>query len=727
VLERLARIYLEKAMSRQDAAAVLKEHGLGDEQAKELHKMRYDADELRLETSRRDESWDDKLKWYIGKKAISALGCFGCHDVPGFEWAKPIGTPLNDWGKKDPERLAFEDVEAFVDEHYYPVQSLTTDKGFGHGPKDDKEPIEQFFLDALKHHQRDGFLDQKLRQPRSFDFNRARTWEDRLRMPQFQFARKAKPLEGESQAQAQQREEAEAREAVMTFILGLVAEPVPLRFVDQLSKDRRAEARGKRVLEKFNCAGCHQLQPGLFEFNLRQPVTGEDGTRTSVLEALKAKYKDVIGSDEFKKDLAFEAAGEPPNALFRDHNARRGVAPANPDRILAHGLPIGADKEGVKLTEALRFNVKKDDAGQGEEGELSPGAYDIPAAVSLVLPRQAQTSQAEPHGGVFTDLLVPYLVARKPSPFLDDGPKARSGLPPPLLREGEKVQPDWLFQFLKHPYPIRRVTILRMPRFNMSDDDAMTLVNYFAAVDRRVNPGISLGFPYEAVPQRNEDFLTEQSRQYLQRLGQADVAKRAEREQLKTQIWERLLRDKIADTQTALAAAQKGVQSASAADKKDAEKRRDALKAELKKYTDEAANKGGPFFQQLRQGWESERAYATDAFRLLTNPNVCLKCHQIGTLEANQLIGPDLDQVSNRLRPEFTERWIASPQRMMIYPEGPHPMPQNFKRDEQEYQGYFAGTPRDQVRSLRDILMNYSKVFDMPENRLYRPTEEVTK
>ena len=49
---------------------------------------------------------DDKLL-YLGEKTISRLGCFGCHTIPGFENAKPIGTALNDWGIKNPARLDY--------------------------------------------------------------------------------------------------------------------------------------------------------------------------------------------------------------------------------------------------------------------------------------------------------------------------------------------------------------------------------------------------------------------------------------------------------------------------------------------------------------------------------------------------------------------------------------------------------------------------------------------
>jgi hypothetical protein len=47
---------------------------------------------------------------YVARRSISRYGCFGCHDIPGFETAKPIGTPLASWGRKDPAQLAFENI-----------------------------------------------------------------------------------------------------------------------------------------------------------------------------------------------------------------------------------------------------------------------------------------------------------------------------------------------------------------------------------------------------------------------------------------------------------------------------------------------------------------------------------------------------------------------------------------------------------------------------------------
>jgi len=60
------------------------------------------------------------------------------------------------------------------------------------------------------------------------------------------------------------------------------------------------------------------------------------------------------------------------------------------------------------------------------------------------------------------------------------GPEAWGWVPPPLLGEGEKVQPEWLRDYLLQPKPIRPATVLRMPRFNMSPAEAAKLADYFA-------------------------------------------------------------------------------------------------------------------------------------------------------------------------------------------------------------------------------------------------------
>ena len=51
--------------------------------------------------------------------------------------------------------------------------------------------------------------------------------------------------------------------------------------------------------------------------------------------------------------------------------------------------------------------------------------------------------------------------------------------PPDLTGEGAKVQPAWLFQFMKEPSTLRPWMKMRMPTFNFTDKEVSTLIRYF--------------------------------------------------------------------------------------------------------------------------------------------------------------------------------------------------------------------------------------------------------
>ena len=93
-------------------------------------------------------------------------------------------------------------------------------------------------------------------------------------------------------------------------------------------------------------------------------------------------------------------------------------------------------------------------------------------------------------------------------------------LPPPLGREGERVQPKWLYQFLLNPGVVRppEKMKLRMPKFNMSDEDAMTLVNYFGAVAKQSNPGAGVTYPYLKIEQIDARYWEDRNKEYQERL-----------------------------------------------------------------------------------------------------------------------------------------------------------------------------------------------------------------
>ncbi len=685
----LARVYLKKApgVNPLEVEDVLK-NGFSKDRA-QAPRMAAEADEHALE----GDVTPDKLKYYIGKKAISRMGCYGCHDVPGFELAKPIGTPLNDWGKKDPARLAFEDINAYVKDHYKvvdlrddPKDPSKPSKEWAEAVKKGEKPYERFFADALfSHQQREGFLNQKINEPRSYDYHRDVKWDDRLRMPQFKFAhpKREKDESDEDFAARTEKAECEARDAVMTFVLGLVAEPVHPRYLSHPNPDRLAEVKGRQVLEKYNCAGCHQLRPGVYD--VRLDVDDREGGPRALLQK---SYTDIP-----KQQLAEDN-------VFPEHDAWAGLQNVRGDRLTVKGTTPRERKDFllVRAADAVRFESLAHDEGDkllafGSQGKaLVKGQREvltIPAGLDVRIAPDTLISRSDPWGGTLAGLLVPYLQNKNRTKYPDED-NARSALPPPLVREGERVQPEWLASFVRNPYAVRPETVLRMPKFNMSEDEARAIVNYFAAADKTSNPGIGLTYPYLEVPERQETYWQQRNKEYVELLASENKL------QGRAEAYVKSAEDRLKEAQgadkTTLEAEIKKVKAA--LDEKDAAKQRAMLG-----QTD---------------------LYWSDAYKLLTltgNNAICQKCHAIGSLKASEEQAPPLDLAWKRLRPDWTERWIGNPKRLLTYPPT---MPQNFHQgNNEQFRELFDAPSRDKVRALRDVLMNYPKVADLPVNRSY--------
>jgi mono/diheme cytochrome c family protein len=688
-LTQLARVYLLKApgMTQAEVDDLLKDQkGMTEERAKSLAA---DADERKLV----DKLDAKKLKWYIGKKSVARLGCYACHNVPGFETAKPIGTALNDWGAKDPNRLAFEEADVWVKEYRNIIteRDSATKKGQPADDwkaKDGKPPYEEYFYQALEHHQRDGFLHQKLSEPRSYDYKRLRAWDDLLRMPQFHFSHLPKREEGEEDDAYQSRidkEEDEAREAVMTFILGLVAEPIPLAYVNEPKGDRLHEVKGRKVLDKYNCAGCHQLAPGVLDYKLTADAH-------ALLDKSLARAKASLAGDHvFKDDNAWVGQDPPAKDLLRIYgvNPRDGSVRVNDDDVEETKI------QRQRLARALRFTGEK-------------GPQDLPAGEEVMLLPDNMLNPSSTWGGAFPDLMMPYL-QKKDSQRLGSEDKARSALPPPLEREGERTQPMWLYGFLKNPEPIRPTTwmALRMPKFNLSDEEAMQIVNYFAAVDRLENPGVGLTAPYLTIPQRDDKYWTDRDRAYTATIGKDRLV-----------YW---TKEYLTGLKDKLKAADEERKNAKPDDLPKAQKR----VADLEKKSKDVEELLGKLnkadsvkkedFPELRKEIVEQRPYASDAYRLLLNPQLCLQCHQIGQIQVKGgAQGPPLDLSAERLRPEWTQRWMANPNRLFTYSPN---MPSNFAKNADNFREFFDGLPFEQATALRDVLMNLPKIADLPSNR----------
>ena len=137
---------------------------------------------------------------YTGEKLIRQYGCFGCHNIPGYEKDKPIGTELTEEGSKPIEKLDF----GFI-------------------------PIEQT---------RQAWFTHKLLHPRSFDKDKVRSTYDKLRMPNFDFTE-------------------DEVEAIVTALLGFTKES---SIQKELTPQTVFVEKGQWLVNEFNCQGCHIIE-----------------------------------------------------------------------------------------------------------------------------------------------------------------------------------------------------------------------------------------------------------------------------------------------------------------------------------------------------------------------------------------------------------------------------------------------------------------------------------
>ena len=436
---------------------------------------------------------DRALLAYVGKKTIAKLACYSCHDIPGFEDAKPAGAALADWGRKESSKIAFEQVSHFVmgqlaghghaphghdhgdsAAHGSPADKsaktppedppVATDLAYAraeepHVSPESVDPDTGYFLEKLLAHDRQGFLWQKLRAPRSYDFKKVenKSYNERYRMPLFPF----------DDAQ---------REAVMTFVLGLVAEPPAPQFVNQPSPREQARLDGLKVAEQYNCGGCHVLQMDRWDVRFRPESLGEPPSVDDDYPFLAPH----VTPEQAARSLAADRRG-------RLHATLHGMPVLDPEtgrpqRVDEEGTPVADDDPEAKATPFMLFS--------NAVVEGKPWAV---GSQNIVVPDDAVAagSRYPARGGDLARLLFPVVIedekAINPNVKPDD---AWGWLPPPLVGEGKKVQTGWLHRFLLNPHTIRPSAVLRMPKFHFGTEESGKLVNYFAAVD-------GADFPYD--------------------------------------------------------------------------------------------------------------------------------------------------------------------------------------------------------------------------------------
>lgn len=143
---------------------------------------------------------------YLGEQTITKYGCYGCHDIKGFEDAKPIGTELTQEASKNLHQFDFGHVHEIA-------------------------------------HTRQDWIYTKIRDPRVFDKDKeaVKDYNELLKMPNF----------GMSEREAK---------AVLANVMGFTKESAIA--TRRAGNDPRtaALAEGRKLVTRFNCQGCHLIE-----------------------------------------------------------------------------------------------------------------------------------------------------------------------------------------------------------------------------------------------------------------------------------------------------------------------------------------------------------------------------------------------------------------------------------------------------------------------------------
>ncbi len=400
---------------------------------------------------------DDPKLAEDGKAEIKQYGCAGCHEIKGFEEEQRIGKELTTEGATPLERLDF--------------ALLTQDAEYG------RDPLQLHPKDKEKEwYNHRGFFEHKLAEPKIYDTGKSQYLEgkDKLRMP--------KPYLTE-----------EWRTGLTTVLLGSVGAEganVPASLFYNPQDARRQDIQnGWWVIKKYNCMGCHVLQPGqrvpLYS-NSAEPAMSAGAVLTSMpfYQSTKELLPPMLTSEgarvdpdwlmKFLKDPSLMQSGEKPavpaspapSAVATPATEVKPSAAAN-DQTGGRLQPQpGANRNGVRPYLQVHMPTFN----------FSPNELRV-----LVRFFMAVSSQNEPY---IKEPMEPMTEAERSiarNIFVSGTPCLKchitgepthdaKAIAPNFLLAGQRLKPDWTFRWLLDPAQISPGTAMPTGLFKKEGD-----------------------------------------------------------------------------------------------------------------------------------------------------------------------------------------------------------------------------------------------------------------
>lgn len=335
--------------------------------------------------------------------------------------------------------------------------------------------------------------------------------------------------------------------------------------IEELNNSQKAQT-GKKLIEMYGCFGCHKI-PGMegkgkigvelssfgskpigqFDFGinekailrkvglrlvdennfkarkawitekLRDPRQFDIGRYRTPEERFKMPYFDLtpdeiealtvflIGLTDEELPYKFwytmpekKRAIEEGHELVEKYNCT-GCHQFTPDKITL--------QNGIKLVGAIK--LKEDDNIYFQLWEDNP-SLGKKVSETILIPAAQVKEHVPAKGGD----IVPLIVSRFEEEEGLFAEEARVFAPPLLYGEGKKVQPGCLFDFLLNPIELRPWLKVRMPTFELSQQEATKLTKYFSLIDNE-------DYPYIHLEEIRKEYLEEKEKKFPGYLAKA--------------------------------------------------------------------------------------------------------------------------------------------------------------------------------------------------------------
>lgn len=238
--------------------------------------------------------------------------------------------------------------------------------------------------------------------------------------------------------------------AITNYLMSLGGRSEPTAGIEAKLADPANIKRGEGLVRKWGCFGCHDIKGMEKESRIGAELT-TFGSKT-VEELSFGNRKDI---KETWDDWTYHKLKTP-----------RGYATDRVDQLMPQ---FNLADEDIKALRTLLGGFRERKVGQQFVAEHGLRVQQVVEGRRLMQQYNCVgCHEIEKRGG-----------------FIRKYYQENITLAPPILNgQGEKVQSNWFFSFLKAPVPIRPWLDIRMPTFGFSDDHANQLISYFNGLSK---------------------------------------------------------------------------------------------------------------------------------------------------------------------------------------------------------------------------------------------------